>query len=661
MTAVLREDPPPLTSDPRVAPAIDRLVRRCLEKSPDERFQSARDLAFALETVAPPATPSTGASVVPLVPVRRVGSGKVPWWWVLVAAAIAGSGAWFALRVPNENGVPRFTRVVKLVATDAVESSPVLSPDGKWIAYLSNEGGRTNVWVRSLSGGQSVNLTGGIPDLYASAVREIGGLDISPDGSEIAFQAGTDPQQLPSQQTTYVVPAPLGGAARKLVERGMGLRWSPDGRRIAYVLPGGVRGDALAVADRSGENERVVLPVTGGLHAHWLAWSSDGNYLYFNRSAVSANLEPTAIYRVPVAGGAEEPVIETSRRASFPLPLADGLIYSANPSSVELALWWKPWTGQPVRLTTGIGEYAEPRQSADGRRLVATVYQSRRALWSLSVDSPSPTPVLVTQSASGDSDPAWSPKRDRLAFSSTRTGDRNIWTAKPDGTSARQVTSGSEIDDRPQWSPDASQLAFVSSRGGQRGIFVVDADGGTPRRVVAAKVLNTITWSHDGREILYSAPAGDTPGLFRVSVEGGTPTRVKTPSEASSAPAWSPTGDLLAYVASAVPTRPALARTWPVVMRPSGEAVALPNEPMLANGTVAWSFDGRWLAGISSPGTSDAVIWVFPVDGHVPPRQLHQFSSEARPWGLAWSPDGRQVVFGLQERSADIVLFDSEP
>ena len=372
----------------------------------------------------------------------------------------------------------------------------------------------------------------------------------------------------------------------------------------------------------------------------------------------SGNLEPSEIHRVPIDGGAEESVIATDRRASFPFPLADGLVFSANPSSVDLALWWKPWAGEARRITTGIGEYAEARLSADGRRMVATVYQPRRALWTIGLDDPAPAPVLLTQAASGDSDPAWSPKGDRLAFSSTRSGDRNIWTAKPDGSDPRQITTGEAIDDRPQWSPDGAKLAFVSSRGGERGIWVVDADGGTPRRVIAAKVLNTITWSPDGRDILYSTPAGEAPGLFRVVVDGGTPTRLPTPTAASS-PAWSPGGDLIAYVATVRASGTTPGRTWPAFMRSTGEPIPAPEKPTVANGTLAWSADGRWLAGISSPGTGSSVIWVFPADGKAPPRRLIEFGPEARPWGLAWSPDGRRLVFGLQERTADIVLFDN--
>jgi Tol biopolymer transport system component len=634
---------------------VQRIVHHCLEKAPDDRFQTARDLAFALQAASPT---QTGTAPVAAVPGGQSDRWRIAWWWSVVAAASACAAAWIVMHPRETNNGPRFDRVVRLVATDAVESSPVLSPDGKWIAYLSDEGGQMNVWVRSLSGGQSVNLTGSASDLHVSAVREIGGLDISPDGSEIAFTASPDASGPANQLASYVIPAPLGGIPRKLIERGAGVRWSPDGRRIAYVLPGGYAGDSLVVADRTGEHPREVLPVAGGLHAHWVAWSADGQYLYYHRSGTSANLEPTEIYRVPVSGGPEERVIQTSRRAVFACPLSDGLVYSANPSTVDLALFWKPSNGRTVPLTTGMGEYAEARLSSDRQRMVATVYQPQRALWTIAVDEASAQPVMVTRSGFGDSDPAWSPRADRLAFSSTRSGDRNIWTSKPDGTDPRQVTSGHEIDDRPQWSADGTRLAFVSSRGGERGIWTVAADGGAPRRVLAANVLNSVSWSPDGKELVYAAPNGDAPALFRVRVDGGTPVRIHTATAASS-PAWSASTGLIAYLAAVRASDTGPGRTWPAVITASGQPVPMPEQPTLANGTVSWSADGRWLAGISAAGTNVSGIWVFPIDGRAAPRKMLTFSSEARPWGVTWSPDGRRLVYGLHERSADIVLFDS--
>ena len=656
MTAVLHADPAPLASSDRNIPAaLARIVTRCLEKAPDERFQSAHDLAFALDTAV---------STVPLDAVAGApGPSKgrsMRWWWLVATAACGAAIGWVAHSSPPSDARP-FTRVVKLVATDAIERSPVLSPDGKWLAYLSNTGGRVNVWVQFLSGGAPINLTAGARELLVSSLGEVGGLDISPDGTQIMFAAGTELRGLATNLASYVVPAPLGGIPRKFFPRGIATRWSPDGSRVVAVVPGGSAGDSLIVADGSGENQRVVLPVSGGLHFHWPSWSADGTAIHFTRSLVSANAEPTEIWRVAAEGGVAEPVVTTSRRALYPFfsPDGRGMYYSANPDTVDLSLWWKPRSGPSKRVSTGVGEYAEARLSSDGKRIVATVYEFARSLAILPVATTDARPQRLTSGFTGDIDPALSPTGDRLAFSSTRGGERTIWTSRPDGSDPRQITAGPVFDERPAWSPDASTIAFVSSRNGERGIWAVAAEGGPARRVLAVNALNTITWSPDGREIVYAAPDGSAPALFRVAVEGSTPpVRIPTPS-AATAPHWSTTTRQLAYIASVLSTPTKPGTTWPALAGPSGEPIDRPREPVLGNGMVAWSPDGRLLAGISIPGVANASIWVIPVQPPGPPRRIIEFVGDERPRGITWMPDGQRLVIGFQERTADIVMFDS--
>jgi Tol biopolymer transport system component len=171
--------------------------------------------------------------------------------------------------------------------------------------------------------------------------------------------------------------------------------------------------------------------------------------------------------------------------------------------------------------------------------------------------------------------------------------------------------------------------------------------------------LSTITWSPDGREIVYSAPAGAGPGLFRVASDGATPpVRMPTPTLATS-PHWATSHRQLAYVATVLSTQSTTGRAWPALAGLSGEPIDRPKEPVLANGQVAWSPDGRLLAGISVPGVSSASVWVIPVQPPGPPRRILEFVGDDRPRGIAWMPDGQHLVIGLQERTADIVMFDS--
>ena len=662
MSAVLTDTPPPLDeAKPGSSPALARIAEHCLEKSPDLRFQSARDLLFALESAGTRSGSASGAQVATTVQTaaqRR----SPPVAAFAIAAAIAGLaiGWWVGSMRLTPIAAPSFTRVTRFVATDAVEFAPALSPDGKWIAYMSDTPARTDVWVKFLTGGEAVNLTGAIPDFYVARRNDIGGLDISPDGSEIVFPGGPKGAG-PTEISTFVIGAPLGGTPRKLLSGATGARWSPDGKKLLYVAPGGSAGDGLWVADADGRNARTIVPVSGGIHMHWPAWSGDGDYIYFIRSITTQNLEPSEIYRVRATGGAPEAVISTSRRAVYPAPARDGsgLLYGANPTSSELALWWMPQSGSPVRLTTGVGDYAEARLSADNRTMVASVNQDRRSLASVVLSNPLSQVTEFTQGSSGDNDPTVAPRGDRLAFSSTRNGHRHIWTSRIDGTDVRELTSGVAVDERPAWSPDSSRIAFVSSRGTSRAIWLVAADGSDLRMVAEAQVLDGLTWSPDGRELAYSAPAGSAPGIFRVAVAGGSAVRVPT-SEGATSPSWSVSRNLIAYVSNSPPKPGGQSRAVLAVVSPEGQPVPTPwgEEPRIANGAVAWSPDGREIAAVSNPGQTESVIWIFRMDTANPPRQVVKLAANRRGRGLTWLPDQTRLIFGLLERTSDIVLFD---
>jgi Tol biopolymer transport system component len=377
-------------------------------------------------------------------------------------------------------------------------------------------------------------------------------------------------------------------------------------------------------------------------------------------------MEPSEIYRVPAAGGTPEAFVATSRRATTPWPAKDGtgLLYSANPTSSELALWWMPPTGSAARVTTGAGDYMEARMSADKRTLVATFNQDRQSLSLVKLDERAPGQMgELTPGSSGDLDPALSPRGDRLAFASTRNGIRHIWTSRLDGTDAREVTSGEAVDEHPAWSPDGSAIAFVSSRGAARGIWVVAADGSGMRKIVDAQVIDQLAWSPDASELAYSAPAGGAPALFRVRLNGGATVRIQTPEGATS-PSWSKARNQIAFVSNSPPAGSAGSRAVLGIVTPDGHSVpvaAWPDDARIANGWVCWSPDGRSIAALSNPGNRVSTLWVFRVDDGMPPREIAQFAADQRTRGVAWVPDASGVIVGTTERTSDIVLFDREP
>jgi Tol biopolymer transport system component len=118
----------------------------------------------------------------------------------------------------------------------------------------------------------------------------------------------------------------------------------------------------------------------------------------------------------------------------------------------------------------GAGEYIQPRLSADGRKLVATLVEIRQALVRVPVTGGPSSMYPITDGYSGDLDPSLDPRGARLVFSSSRSGHRNVWIARSDGSEARPLTTATSLDERPAFSPDGEQVAFISDRSGQRAI-----------------------------------------------------------------------------------------------------------------------------------------------------------------------------------------------
>jgi Tol biopolymer transport system component/tRNA A-37 threonylcarbamoyl transferase component Bud32 len=660
IAAVLTRDPEWTRLPPATPPRVRALLERCLTKDVRTRL---RDIADArLDLAEAPALPAPAAAV----PVSEPPLKQTSFGWLLpagVGLAVLGVAAgWILGRRADAPGAPTFDRIIRLVSTPAHEFAPAMSPDGKWVAYVSNARGPTDVWVKFVAGGDPVNLTAS-SGLTVFTQDAIGPLAISPDGSQIAFTA-QEPMQL---SATYVIPAPLGGPARRLLAVGnVGVQWSPDGKRLAYVKSGGPLGDALMLADVDGQHEVELVKRQGGRHLHWVRWDPSATFVYFNYGFQSANAEQTEIFRAPVAGGrSAERVIATARRAVAPFPSPDGrgLFYAANPDGVDLGLWWRDFeSGRETRLTNGVGEYSSPSVSADGKRLVGTVWETRESLQRLSLATDRPTKLEpITDGFSGDITPSWSPDGSHLAFASSRSGQRTLWAVDAHFSHPTPITTGPALDECPVYSPDGKQIAFVSDRGGRRGIWIVSPEGGTARLVLATDVIDTVDWSPDGKHLVFSAPIGDGPGLMTVDVATGTPTRVPTPG-AATRPAWSPRDDVIAYVEPRGGTVGAYVRFvtsagvavhQEAVESPTGDLAKL----QIANGYLAWSPDARRLAAVSLAGALPGAIWMIDVDKATSHKVLDLGpSDQAR--GVSWSRDGGSLVVSLVQRAGDIFLAE---
>ncbi len=622
--------------------AAARIVERCLRKDREERWQSARDLAFALADAAEPVSglPS------PAPAARRA--------WAVAALALALAALGLAAWRLRPAGPPATTaQVVTLTPGRVREFSPVLSPDGKFVVYLGDDGQRTDLWVKFLAGGPAANLTAG-SGLVLQSKTAVGSIDLSPDGSQVAVRAIEG--EGPGSGSVWLVPAPLVGPPRKLASGTLaGMRWSPDGARVAFVRAGLVQGDAIAVARADGTDERVLVPAADGLHLHQPAWSTDGAWVYFTRSVEIANEPPIEIWRVPSGGGATGRVIATEGLAMNPEPLADGALVYAGGAAGDLMGLLVRAPGSPVarRLTLGAGEYAEPRASRDGRRLVCTARRTRGSVVRVAVEATEERqPATFAGLDQGDEAPSTAASGERVAFVSRRNGRPSLWVLDGPGQAARPLTSGADLDAHPALSPDGASVAFVSHRNGRRGLWVAPATGGPARRLLEADVIGAPSWSPDGRRLAYSAAAGGQPALWLVSVDDPRPARLG--NVAGRSPTWSPRQDVIAYVSE----------NWGVrFVSPSGGPVPedLQASVQLTN-ELAWSHDGSRLATGSAPGSRQGELWLLDLSrAPLARRRLLLLPSRFTVHGLAWAPDDRSLLVGLLEEESQVLLFDGLP
>jgi eukaryotic-like serine/threonine-protein kinase len=496
MHAILKEDPPELvTLDSRISPAADRLVRRCLEKSPTERFQSARDLAFALEGLS--GTSATGAHAAttesPAIP-----SVLQHYWRFIVlsaAALVLALSAAFWQRRPAP-----ITEFVQLTNDANMKSSigwppPVfdtpLATDGARLYLTSalNEGGPGPAQV-SINGGELAPIPVPLPFTGFQLATT------SPDGAELLIESFIGSEV---ESPLWIVPV-TGGSPRRiddlLAHDGT---WSPDKKLIAYAT-----GNGLFLLDSN--NEKRSIFAAPGVVVIWPRFSPDGKRLRF--TAEDPATFSTTLWEVradgsdahPLFPGWNKPAIECcgewSRDGHFYFFQTGGLAHS-NIWAVEQKLFG---TSRPFQITAGPLKFASPLPSNDGKSIFAVGSQLRYELTRINPANGQLIAPATLPSMSGldySRDGKW------MVYSTYPDGI--LWRSHPDGSDRLQLTYAPLMAVSPKWSPDGTQIAFTAVRIGEPlRIEIISADGGTSRSIFhEERNQGSATWSADGDSIFF--------------------------------------------------------------------------------------------------------------------------------------------------------------
>jgi hypothetical protein len=368
MTAILREEPPALNDTGWQGPLeLQRILARCLEKNVARRFQSASDLAFAIESLS--GTSTAKSEDVPQPKSRRA-------WlpWVIAAALLVGTAVWEMVRPAAAPANPlekaHFTRVTDFESVEAA-----ISPDGRFVAFVSDHDGPFDVWLTQVGTGRMINLTQGKAGPLPGPLRNVG---FSGDGSEIWIGGGDVGLRLRLMPLT-------GGTPRNFLgEEAANLAWSPDGERIVYHTFG--NGDPMFVADRTGANARQIFGDRPGLHNHFPTWSPDGRWIYFVHGTPATR--EMDLWRIDPDGRNPERLTQRNTDIAYPTPSGKNTVFYVARDGDGSGPWLWAFDlkrRDSRRVSIGLEQYTSVQASADGRKLVATISNPVAGLWTVPI------------------------------------------------------------------------------------------------------------------------------------------------------------------------------------------------------------------------------------------------------------------------------------
>ena len=232
---------------------------------------------------------------------------------------------------------------------------------------------------------------------------------------------------------------------------------------------------------------------------------------------------------------------------------------------------------------------------------------------------------------------SWTVDGSRIAFTSGRDGNAEIYAMDPDGLNQIRLTNQPAVDAAPEWSPDRTRIAFHSERDGNSEIYVMNADGSGQTRVTTHPATDrNPTWSPDGTRIAFESYRDGNRELYAMNADGSNVRRLTTDRAEDLDPAWSPDGNRLAFAS----TRDGNFEIYVMNADGSGQTNLTKNPAVEFN--PAWSPDGRKLAFHSLRSTVSQNIYVMNADGSAQVRLTESASDDYNP---AWAPDGGSIVF----------------
>jgi eukaryotic-like serine/threonine-protein kinase len=583
-SAILEKEPAPISSIKPLTPrSLDHVVRRCLAKDPDDRWQSARDLALELKSISSgdPSAQSSGAAL-PLT--RKKNRRELLAWSFAVLAAIAALAVFF-LRRPDA-AVPAFPVFSSIIAPAGTSfeiegdmgTQPALSPDGSSLVF----GAGGELWLRSLRTGSERTLPGAhgamnpfwSPDSLSVGFFTDGKLKTLEVNSGVVRSLCSVPTARGgawgSSGVILFTPGPRdvihqvpvsGGASTPITKLDTKLhtthRWPfflPDGQHFLYVASNHSSPQAeqngIYVASLDGKLNRFLIASLAG------AAYAQGNLLYVRDSTLLA--QPFDLKSLSLSGS-PHPVVDSVVldlgvwHSTFTASqVSNTLIFQTGAAMAQSRLEWVDRGGKHLSFVDDQGVFLGPRLSKDGQRFLVTAGDPTHDVWLFNSSGPQKTRLTFDGFIAGE--PTWSPDGSRFTVTLGMPNSMfRIVTRSSSGTgesiSLQELPSADSATD---WSPDGRYLLTESANltSGDSEVSVVPLDPKEKSRVLPVANTGTQTsgqFSPDGRFIAFTMLANGTPQIFVVPFSAGNG-MWQASTDGGHWPRWSRDGKQLYFI-----------------------------------------------------------------------------------------------------------------
>ena len=666
----------PVRLNPQVFPKLEELINKALEKDPRLRCQSAAEMRADLERLkrdsssgriavnadssasvasVPAQAPSASSTAVSIVSQRSRILRKVVAAAVLLA--LIAVGVIFAYRAGYFSSGMAATAfqnasISSLSSTGDVMRSRI-SPDGHYLAYVSNQNGRFSLWVRQIAIASAVQIVPPGND-------DIIGVSFTPDGGFLDYTALS--VQGPNGRL-YQVPV-LGGGPRLLLDSiDTAVSFSPDGSQMTYAVVNNAGGKIqIMVAKSDGSARRKLseysLPVTGGNYA--VAWSPDGKRIVAPKKTLndSSGL-PATLIEIDAATGTQASIAGRHWRDVDDLAwLPDGsgiLLAAMEKTGANTQLWMVTYpTGKVRRVSNDLSDYLSVAISTDGQMLASAQRNMSGELWVGPANAPDKVQQVTTGRLDGSQSGLTFAPDDQIVYVGNHAQNWDLFMAGPDGTNVRQLTFDRTFHASPTVCSHGRVIVYYSDSGGVEHLWKLDPQTGSATQIpnTAGALLPSCT--ADGESIVYWEQAeGETSYVYKIPFSGGTPVRISD-RVAVSPPFVSLDGQ---HVLFATPFKNGSigGAVFSVASGALEAEINVPSTFDVSASVLCWMPDNR---SIAYPDLRSGVanLWSQSAFGSGPQKQLTHFTS-GKIWGCAFSADGKYVAISHGSRQSDAVLF----